>query len=256
MSDVHDDLTSTYCINCGAKAKAVEQFCHACGLPVYRGTSSEKTFPPPTQPFPQASTELMVSAPTPMPSSVQHSVEVPERIKPLAPSVLGVSSQPANQPEVRINIEELRTRLTLSVILLSVVTWFVWPVHFLYRLTLSINASAAPSDLHLRISDKFVVTNFVLAYMSLALLVPTILVPDSHPIAIILALAARASGVCMLIWSFQVRNRLNTLLQATTDSRSWFHGFYTVCFVWIYINYKLNTLKEANATSLQHRQQL
>ena len=252
MSNVKDDLTSTYCINCGAKAKAVEQFCHDCGLPVYRGTSSEKTFPSPTQPFPQASTELMVSASTPMPYSAQNSVEAPERKEPLTPSVLGIVSQ----PEARINIEKLRTRSTLSVILLSIVTWFVWPVHFLYNLTLLINASAAPSDPHLRISGKLVVTSFVLAYMSLALLVATILVPDSSPIAIILELATRASGVCMLVWSFQVRNRLNTFLQSTTDSRSWFHGFYTVCFVWIYINYKLNKLKEANPTSLQHHQKL
>jgi hypothetical protein len=252
MSNVNDDLTSTYCINCGAQAKAVEQFCHDCGLPVYRGTSSEETFPSPTQPFPQVSTELMESASTPMPSSAQNSAEAPGRKEPLTPSVLGISSQ----PEVRINIEELRTRSTLSVVLLSIVTWFVWPVHFLYSLTLLINASAAPSDRHLRISDKLVVTSFVLAYMSLALLAVTILVPASSSIAIILEFATRASGVCMLIWSFQVRNRLNTLLQSTTDSKSWFHGFYTVCFVWIYINYKLNKLKEANQISSQHHKKL
>ena len=43
--DAGENPPPTYCIKCGAKAKAIAEFCHACGVPVYRGSSSERTPP-------------------------------------------------------------------------------------------------------------------------------------------------------------------------------------------------------------------
>jgi uncharacterized membrane protein YhaH (DUF805 family) len=60
VTDIDDNPPSAYCINCGAKAKAVAKFCHMCGLPVYRGTSSEMPSPFPIQPFLPASTPVAV----------------------------------------------------------------------------------------------------------------------------------------------------------------------------------------------------
>ena len=45
LVDAGENPPPTYCIKCGAKAKAIAEFCHACGAPVYRGSSSEKTPP-------------------------------------------------------------------------------------------------------------------------------------------------------------------------------------------------------------------
>ena len=45
LMDAGENPPSTYCIQCGAKAKAIAEFCHACGAPVYRGSSSERTPP-------------------------------------------------------------------------------------------------------------------------------------------------------------------------------------------------------------------
>ena len=45
LMDAGENPPPTYCIKCGAKAKAIAEFCHACGVPVYRGSSSEKTPP-------------------------------------------------------------------------------------------------------------------------------------------------------------------------------------------------------------------
>jgi len=52
VTDVDDNPPPTYCINCGTKVKVIAQFCHGCGSPVYRGTSSEIPPSSPSQPFP------------------------------------------------------------------------------------------------------------------------------------------------------------------------------------------------------------
>ena len=50
VTDADDNPPPAYCINCGAKVKVIAKFCHACGVPVYRGSSSERTPPdPPTE---------------------------------------------------------------------------------------------------------------------------------------------------------------------------------------------------------------
>lgn len=51
LTDVDDNPRPTYCINCGTKVKVIAKFCHGCGSPVYRGTSSEIPSPSPSQPF-------------------------------------------------------------------------------------------------------------------------------------------------------------------------------------------------------------
>ena len=59
VTDVDDNPPPTYCINCGAKAKVIAKFCHVCGSPVYRGTSSEIPPPSPSQPFPSTTTPVL-----------------------------------------------------------------------------------------------------------------------------------------------------------------------------------------------------
>ena len=59
VTDIDDNPPPTYCINCGAKARAIANFCHVCGLPVYRGTSSEIPPPSPSQPFPSTTTPVL-----------------------------------------------------------------------------------------------------------------------------------------------------------------------------------------------------
>ena len=59
VTDADDNPPPTYCINCGAKAKVIAKFCHVCGLPIYRGTSSEIPLPSPSQPFPPIATPVL-----------------------------------------------------------------------------------------------------------------------------------------------------------------------------------------------------
>ena len=58
-TDADENPPPTYCVNCGAKAKAIAKFCHVCGSPVYRGTSSEIPHPSPSQLFPPTATPVL-----------------------------------------------------------------------------------------------------------------------------------------------------------------------------------------------------
>ena len=59
VTDADDNPPPAYCINCGAKVKVIAKFCHACGVPVYRGTSSEIPHPSPSQLFPPTATPAL-----------------------------------------------------------------------------------------------------------------------------------------------------------------------------------------------------
>ena len=146
-----------------------------------------------------------------------------------------------------MNIQELRSQSTARLFLLTVVTHVVYPAHFLSRLTSRINFSLGPGR---RISNGFVSANFVFAYLSLAMFVPYILVPEGHPVETVSDGLDTVSGLLLLIWSFKVRNRLNTLLTSAPGATSWFHGFWTFFFQYLYINYKINTSR-GNLQSLR-----
>ena len=239
MADANDDLRPTHCINCGTKAKAIAKYCHACGSPVYRGTTSEVSFSPPTELSPQTVTS----------SSVPYSMEAPEETRPSASRALGVSTNQISQPETRINIQELRTRSTPGAILFHTITSAVWGVYFLNTLTNSINASLEPRESHLYISETLTVTTMILAWMNALVIVPLAIMPENLFLLFFNFVVVCASPVCLLIWAFKVRNRLNTLLGSDPHSSSWFHGGFTFFFSVLYITYKINCLKQSELDS-------
>ena len=237
MADANSDLKPTYCINCGTKAKAIAKYCHACGSPVYRGTTSEVSLPPPTELSPQTATS----------SSVPSSTEVPEETTPPTSRALDVSTDQTSQPETRINIQALPTRSTPGAMLLGLVTFGVWHVYFLNTLTTSINASLEPRESHLYISETFTVTITVLAWMNASLLVLSLF--GSEVLTVLSSFFLWTFEVCLVIWAFKVRNRLNTLLGSAPHSSSWFHGVPTFFFTLYYLTYKINCLKESERDS-------
>ena len=237
VADANSDLKPTYCINCGTKAKAIAKYCHACGSPVYRGTTSEVSLPSPTELSPQTVTS------SPIPSST----EVPEETTPPTPPALDVSTGQTSQPETRIKIQALPTRSTPGAILLQIITLNVWGVYFLNRLTESINASLEPRESHLYLSETLTVTITVLAWMNASLLVLSLF--GSEVLTVLSSFFLWTFEVCLVTWAFKVRNRLNTLLGSAPHSSSWFHGVPTFFFTLYYLTYKINCLKESERDS-------
>ncbi len=143
-----------------------------------------------------------------------------------------------------MNIQELKSQSTLRLFLLTVITYAVYPVHYLRRLTNLINVQLVPPD---RISHGFIVANFAFAYLSLVLLVPYIVVPEGHPLEIISEVIDMISLILILVWSFKVRNRLNSALGSKPGDPSWFHAGWTVFLEYLYINHKINVLSKREA---------
>ena len=145
-----------------------------------------------------------------------------------------------------MKLEELQSESTPRLILLTIVTYGVYPVYYLRRLT---NGARPELPLNQRISPRWISVNFVFAYLSLALLVPYWIVPywivdEGHPLQLISNVVDGVSNLLLLFWSFKVRNWLNSLLAATPGKVTWFHGFWTFLLQFTYINYKINALRE------------
>ena len=50
--------------------------------------------------------------------------------------------------------------------------------------------------------------------------------------------------VLNLVWAFKARNRINQILETGSVEANWFNGIWTFIFRDLYINYKVNTIKE------------
>jgi Na+/H+ antiporter NhaD/arsenite permease-like protein len=144
----------------------------------------------------------------------------------------------------RMNFTDLRTESTWRLLLLSIVTYAVYPVHFLRRLTTRLNENL---PLKRQISAAFIITNFVFAYGSLLMLFVYLFLPEGHPAELASSLSNLATSVLMLVWSFKVQGRLNQFLVASgkTEFRLWW--FTTFLFQWLYINYKINAVSDEEA---------
>jgi hypothetical protein len=145
-------------------------------------------------------------------------------------------------------IEGLPTQKTLVLVGLSIITFFVYPAHYVKRFSDRLNEveSYAPT-----ISPGLVWAVLIAAYASLAFLFGYIAVEETHPIALISTIIDRVSNILFIVWAFKVRARLHALLNPGPDSPYWFHGFWTFFFNVFYINYKIAKLKNPESLAAQ-----
>jgi hypothetical protein len=101
-------------------------------------------------------------------------------------------------------------------------------------------------DRERQISEGFVSTILILAYVTVILVIPYVLIEEG-PIEGISNLLDAVWSILVLVWAFKARNRMNMLLSATKDQARWFHGLWTFLFTALYFNFKINTLNESLA---------
>jgi hypothetical protein len=99
-------------------------------------------------------------------------------------------------------------------------------------------------DTEHQISEGFVNCILVLAYVTVILVVPYVLVEEGHPVEPISDALDTVLGVLMLVWAFKARNRMNMLLAVTKEEPHWFDGLWTLLFTAFYFNFKINKLNE------------
>ena len=83
-----------------------------------------------------------------------------------------------------------------------------------------------------------------MSYITAILVIPYSLLEEGHIIERVSDLSDKIFNICLLVWAFKARNRMNTILQIKAGSPHWFHGLWTFLFQGLYFNYKVNKLNE------------
>ena len=141
-------------------------------------------------------------------------------------------------------IQHFPTKNTWALVLLSIFTYFVYPAHYVKRLTARLNEEPSQAP---KISVGLVWAILLFSYLSLLLLIGYMAVDEHHPVAIISNIADRICGILFIVWAFSARSRIHALLESRKGSPQWFHGFWTFVFNVFYVNFKLARLKKQSA---------
>lgn len=139
-----------------------------------------------------------------------------------------------------MNIQYLKSQSTYRLLLLTIATYGVYPVYYMGRITTQVNDQL---QVGLRISRVLFDANLAIAYVSLALFIACLFLPEGHPAEILSSLSDAIAFMLMLAWCFRVRNRINELLASSGNTRR-FNGLWTFAFMHLYINYRTNALCE------------
>ena len=136
---------------------------------------------------------------------------------------------------------ELKSQGTWRLFFLSVITLGIYLAHYIRRQTNILNKNLSHGE---QISGGFITTILVMSYITAILVIPYSLLEEGHIIERVSDLSDKIFNICLLVWAFKARNRMNTILQVKAGSPHWFHGLWTFLFQGLYFNYKVNKLKE------------
>jgi hypothetical protein len=138
-----------------------------------------------------------------------------------------------------MDIREFESQTTPRLILLSFVTFGVYPICHLRRLTKLVNAKF---NLCWQVSPEFVAANIVFFCLSLAFRVADAIWPLGPRTQALYALINLTFVILWTVWCFQIGSRLNRLLESAPGRSSWFRGVWIFFLGVFYINYKINFL--------------
>jgi len=144
-------------------------------------------------------------------------------------------------------LSSLRRESTWRLFFLSVITLGIYAAYYIKHQTVCMNQYL---DKEKRISEELVWAILTLTYITAIFFVPSLLVEEGHPIAVISNLLDKIWFVLEVVWAFKARNRMNMLLSASKGGEAWFHGLWTFLFTALYFNFKINTLREKFAGHL------
>lgn len=162
-------------------------------------------------------------------------------IDPYAPPLASLDrEEPAALPGNLI--EELHYGSTWKLLGFGVLTLGAYWAHYAMHRTRTLN-NHLPAEQ--RISIVLVWAVLITSYLSTGLILGFFFLDAVPDIEVASNIADKVNNVVMLIWVFSARNRINTLIEAPRDGRTWFNGLWTFLFNALYINYKVNQLRES-----------
>ncbi|MBN4071864.1 DUF4234 domain-containing protein [bacterium AH-315-F18] len=78
--------------------------------------------------------------------------------------------------------------------------------------------------------------------LNFGMVIPEILSNDHRGVVALSNFINRIDIILIIVWAFKIRNRMNTLLEATKGSKTWYNGLLTFFLGVIYLQFKLNSL--------------
>ena len=136
---------------------------------------------------------------------------------------------------------------TAFVVVLQVVTFGIWPVHYMKRLTEWLDEAQPEQQapvLPPAISPEFMAANFVFAYTNAAAVLLQASDPENLSYYVFGSLIGIIGFVLHVIWAFKLRTGLQLLWQSQFQHAGILSGFLTFVLGVIYLNFKILTLKE------------
>ena len=141
-------------------------------------------------------------------------------------------------------INQLKWSSTWHLFLLTVVTLGIYNLHYMKRQTAIINTNIKDEN---KVSNWFISFTIVFAYASLLFLIPSYLYEEDHTLNKVAYLLEKLLNICIIVWIFKARNRLNQLLKTPEMKEYWFHGLWIFLFQSLYFNYKINAIHQEKA---------
>jgi len=138
------------------------------------------------------------------------------------------------------NIDSFQKQSVLAVIGLVIITFGFYFPFWLRRQTKVINLSF-PSD---KIGMWFFPLSICFTISSFAMNIPSVIMGDNSIIWLVDNIIDVIDGAIILVWAFKLRNRMNLLLRAKGGTELWFNGPATIFFTIIYLQYKINKIKD------------
>lgn len=135
---------------------------------------------------------------------------------------------------------------TAFVIVLQIVTFGIWPVHYMKRLTEWLNDAQPeqqPPVLPPAISPEFMAANFVFAYTNAVAVLLQASDAENLSYYVFGSLISIVAFVLHVVWAFKLRTSLQLLWQSSFGQSGMLSGFLTFVLGVIYLNFKIVALK-------------
>jgi hypothetical protein len=229
-------MTIERCLQCQHQLTAGDNFCASCGASVRPDTEDTRSDQlVPDLPF-QATAET-ASTNTPAPPS-QGTTPVERFFDHEFPGIGGAAPNPWVS--------------TAFVVVLQVVTFGIWPVHYMKRLTEWLDEAQSEQQapvLPPAISPEFMAANFVFAYTNAAAVLLQASDPENLSYYVFGSLIGIIGFVLHVIWAFKLRTGLQLLWQSKFQHAGLLSGFLTFVLGVIYLNFKILGLKTRSDTT-------
>jgi hypothetical protein len=144
-------------------------------------------------------------------------------------------------------VNQLKSQSTWRLFFLSLVTFGIYMAYYMKRQTKNINQHL---DKERQISGALVTSMLIVSYVAVILAIIGTFVDYMYTINAIGFILDNVYGVLALVWAFKARNRMNTLIAATKDHADWFDIIWTLLFLAVYFNFKINKLNEYYAKQI------